>query len=101
MEDRIYTYFNNGNINVRVQETEGYAFIHMDVIEWKKESYKLIKNGVNELFSLLQSEGYEWVFATSDLEQSVKFWNMMRPCHTVKKFGPNDRFWIGAWKLEE
>lgn len=96
-----YTYFDDGNVKVDVEEQGGFIFIHMSVKEWNKDTYKLIKSGANSLFDKLKDEGHEWAFATSNQKQSTKFWNMVRPCYTINKFGPNDEYWIGAWNFEE
>lgn len=99
MEDHTYTFFKNEDMELKIQEAEGFAFMHMEVGNWGKSQLRELRRVREDLRSHLRSEGYEWVFATSDTKKSTKFWNLMEPCHTINKFGPNDEYYIGAWKL--
>lgn len=99
--DKRYTFYQDDNVHARVHEKDGFAFIHLDVEEWNRQALRTVKKGMEDLQEHLKEEGYEWLFATSEDEMSVKFWNLIKPTHTVKKFGPRDQYWIGAWKFEE
>jgi len=96
-----YIYFEDEDMKVEVQEEGGYIFLHMSAEKWNKKILRTIREVVDRLVEDLKSEGHEWAFATSEDEKSVKFWNIVKPCYTIKKFGPNEEYWIGAWNFEE
>jgi len=95
-------YYEDEDVVVKTEEAGGFIFIHTEISSnWNKSMLKRLKSGVEGLFKELESEGHEWAFATSDDEKSTRFWNMVKPCETVEKFGPNNEYWIGAWYFGE
>jgi len=95
----LYTFYKSDNLHMQIEEGGGFVFLHLDVREYSKESLKEIKSVVDTAAETFKGKGHDRIFAFSREEKSVRFWNLIRKCSSVTKFGESNECFLGHWEI--
>ena len=101
MEHNLYIHMDNDRFKLSLNEAGGFVFLHMEMKDWSTNTLKELKEGVESFMSELNNKGHDIVFATTDDEKTLKFWQMIKPCDQVTLFGDRDQYIMGSWFTEE
>ena len=101
MEHHKFEYFSNDDFLVEINEAGGHAFLHLEMHKWSKSALKELRLVLDLLEVQYRDKGHDVLFATTDNEKVVKFWNLVRPCDILQKFGPRNEYYIGSWIIME
>lgn len=87
-EDFILTY----------EHEQGFVFLHLEVLKWTNEVRKRVRIVLDKLLLEFEKRGHDVVFGTTQDIQSVRLWEMVKPCFELKELNtPLEKGWIGAW----
>ena len=101
MENRLYEYYKTDDFVLKINEAGGHAFLHLEVFNWNKGVLKELRMVGELIEAQYRSKGYLAIFATTDSEKVLKFWNLVKPLDRTEKFGPGNKYYLGTWVIKE
>lgn len=75
------------------------VFLHIFFFSWGPATVRAIRQSIEDVKQRFLSEGHDVVFAVTDEEKVVRFWNMIDTCYQVEQL--KDGSYLGCWLTEE
>lgn len=95
MSKNLEVYFNNHLGRGMIQREAGHIYLHLNLYKLDKKIIEWLRAELDVLLDRFADEGHAVIFAVASTYQSVRFWNMIKPCFEVHQL--EDGSWLGSW----
>jgi hypothetical protein len=96
-----FTYFKNDDVSVDLQNIEGFFFVSLKVIKLTPSSIRILRWGFNRLLKDLAKLDVDLIHATGYDKQSIRLWNLVKPCNRIDEVPESPGVFVGCWHTED
>lgn len=96
-----FTYFEDDDIVVTLQNLEGHIFVHLGLDKLTPSRLKKLREGFDLLLNILYEKDVDIVHAAGDNPKSIKLWQMVKPCWRLDEVKENPGTFVGCWITEK
>ena len=85
----------DNSFSCSLEVIEGFPFIHLSMETLTPSLLKKMRVELQKLLELLQTQGYDVLFAHSMNKQTTKFCEMLKPTFVTQQL--EDGSWLSSW----